>query len=268
MTASPSSDPFNAPREAARRWRELHATGRVSPRAQRALDQLHDLAYNFEVDAQEPRTVEHGWRLDAYCQPLPQEPPGPPVPNGPWETCRRLVEGYEFADPAIVRAVYYRDAPLAEREMLLEARFYGLRFHLGLRIGGTIDEEAAVDGRPIRRWGWNYRTLQGHLEAGQMDYEARKWLDTGEVEFRIDAFSKPAHIANPIVRLGFRIFGRWMQRRFARKALARMQRLVLRSLATPGGPTVAPEDQAVRQIDVRPAAEGGAAAERGLDRAS
>ncbi|MCA1681991.1 MAG: DUF1990 domain-containing protein [Actinobacteria bacterium] len=33
------------------------------------------------------------------------------------------------------------------------------------------DETRDVDGRTVRVWGWNYRTLQGHLEMGQMDYE-------------------------------------------------------------------------------------------------
>jgi uncharacterized protein (UPF0548 family) len=132
---------------------------------------------------------------------------------------------YEFADPAIVRAVYAEDSPFETRDMLLEGRFYGLRFHFGVRVGGLVDDEPVIGGRPARRWGWNYRTLQGHLEAGQMDYEVRKWLDSGEVEFRIHAFSRPAHIPNPVIRLGFRVFGRWVQRRFARHACQRMARL-------------------------------------------
>jgi uncharacterized protein (UPF0548 family) len=77
----------------------------------------------------------------------------------------------------------------------------------------------------VRRWGWNYRTLQGHLEMGQMDYEVHKWLDSGEVQFRIHAFSRPARIPNPVIRLGFRLFGRRVQRRFARHACQRMARL-------------------------------------------
>jgi uncharacterized protein (UPF0548 family) len=149
------------------------------------------------------------------------------------------MRGYAFADPAIVRAIYAEDSPFETRDMLLEGRFYGLRFHLGVRVGGLVDEELAVDGRPLRRWGWNYRTLQGHLEMGQMDYEVRKWLDSGEVEFRIHAFSRPAPIPNPVIRLGFRVFGRWVQRRFARHACARMARLTAAALA-PAAPSPDP----------------------------
>jgi uncharacterized protein (UPF0548 family) len=136
------------------------------------------------------------------------------------------MQRYEFADPSIVRAVYYPDRPLEERDMLLEVRFYGLRFRFGVRVGGVVDETRTVDGREVRVWGWNYRTLQGHLEKGQMDYEVWKWLDTGEVEFRIHAFSRAADIPNPIVRLGFRLFGRREQVRFARRSCERMAVLV------------------------------------------
>jgi uncharacterized protein (UPF0548 family) len=133
---------------------------------------------------------------------------------------------YAFADPAIVRAVYRDDAPLEGRNILLKVRFWGLRFRFGVRIGDVVDETRTVEGREIRVWGWNYATLEGHLEMGQMDYEVWKWLDTGAVEFRIHVVSRQSRAGNPIVRLGFRIFGRREQVRFARRACERMARLV------------------------------------------
>jgi uncharacterized protein (UPF0548 family) len=195
------------------------------PRARRALTTLRDKTFNFDPDQADHFTTATGWHVDDYLQPLPPEPPGPPTPGGSFEVARRLMRDYEFADPAIVRAVYEEDSPFETRDMLLEGRFWGLRFHFGVRVGGLVDEEATLDRRPLRRWGWNYRTLQGHLEMGQMDYEVRKWLDNGEVEFRIHAVSRPAHIPNPVIRLGFRVFGRRVQRRFARHACQRMARL-------------------------------------------
>jgi hypothetical protein len=74
----------------------------------------------------------------------------------------------------------------------------------------------------VRIWGWAYRTLQDHLEMGQMDYQVWKWTDSGEVEFRIHVVSRPASIRNPVIRLGFRLFGRREQIRFARRACERM----------------------------------------------
>jgi uncharacterized protein (UPF0548 family) len=193
-----------------------------TPRLRRALRALRDKGLNYDLEQRSQFTAEKGWRVDDYLQPLPPERPGPPRPGGSFEVARRLVRDYEFADPAIVRAVYDPDRPLEQRDMLLEGRFHGLRFHLGVRVGGVGDEQRTVDGRPVRVWGWNYRTLQGHLEMGQMDYEVWKWLDSGEVDFRIHAVSRPARIPNPIVRLGFRLFGRSVQRRFARRACRRM----------------------------------------------
>ncbi len=191
------------------------------------------IGVNFELEHRDDVTPERGWKIDDYCQPLPDEPPGPPVPGGSWEAARSLMERYEFADPDIVRAVYLADEPLQDRNMLLEGRFYGLRFLLGLRVGGINDQTTEVDGRPVRLWGWNYRTLQGHLEMGQMDYEIWKWLDTGTVEFRIHAFSRAAEIPNPVVRFGFRVFGRHMQRKFARRALTRSPRSPPQNERTP-----------------------------------
>lgn len=129
---------------------------------------------------------------------------------------------YAFADPAIVKALYRPDSPLEGRDILLEVSFWGLRFRFGVRVGEVTDETRDVDGREVRVWGWSYATLRGHLEMGQMSYEAWKWLDTGAVEFRIHVVSRPGTIRNPIVRLGFRLFGRREQVRFARRACERM----------------------------------------------
>jgi hypothetical protein len=60
---------------------------------------------------------------------------------------------------------------------------------------------------------------------GQMDWQVWKWLDTGEVDFRICACSRPAPDPNAIVRLGFRLFGRREQLAFMHNTLDRMERL-------------------------------------------
>jgi uncharacterized protein (UPF0548 family) len=142
-----------------------------------------------------------------------------------------------------VRAVYHPGRPLEGRDMLLEVRFWGLRFRFGVRVGGVIDEVRRVDGRRVRVWGWSYATLPGHLETGQMDYEVWKWLDTGAVEFRIHVVSRASRIGNPIVRFGFRLFGRREQIRFAKRACERMACLVCgeRGVRTAAGIAVGKE---------------------------
>lgn len=138
---------------------------------------------------------------------------------GPWDGPVRVVEitGNGFG--------------LANRNMLLQARFGPLRFLFGCRVGAITDETRIVDGRLVRIWGWSHGTLEGHLERGQMDWLLWKWLDDGAVEFRVHVVSRRATVGNPIVRLGFRLVGRREQQRFARRACVRMGELVERELA-------------------------------------
>ena len=92
------------------------------------------------------------------------------------------------------------------RDMLLELRALGVvKIHVGVRVCEVYDDSRTVADREVRVFGWSYRTLEGHVERGQMDWEVWKWIDTGEVEFHVHAVSTPAPIANPIVRLGFRL---------------------------------------------------------------
>jgi uncharacterized protein (UPF0548 family) len=175
--------------------------------------------------------ARQAWHVDEYCHSLPREPPGEPVPDGSFETAKRLLCDYEFADPTRIRAYYWADAPLQDRDMLLEIRYLLLRVRVGVRISEVWDEVRHGARGTARVWGWVYQTLQGHLERGQMRYEIWKWFDTGEVEYRIHAVSEVARIRNPILYLGFRLVGRREQVQFARRCARRMERLVALSLA-------------------------------------
>ena len=197
----------------------------ASRRAMRALGRLPGRSPNFTPDALEEHDPAQGWRVDDHHVALPGEEPGPPEDDGSWAAAVDVLRDYGFADPSLIRAVYYPSQPLQDRDMLLEGRFLGLSFMLGVRVVATVDETTEIDGRPARAWGWSYATLEGHLEMGRMDYLVVKLCDTGEVSFRIHAVSRPARIPNPLVRLGFRVFGRALQRRFARLAGRRMERL-------------------------------------------
>jgi uncharacterized protein (UPF0548 family) len=202
---------------------DLRVLSRPDPRAQ--LARLRTRGLNFSPQEDGPFTPRYGWRIDNYKRSLPPEPPGAPLPDGTWEAARLLSESFEFADPAIVRAFYDPREPLEARTLLLEVHFWGLRIYAGVRAGAVEDDVRNEDGRRVRVWAWNYRTLEGHFEKGQIDYAVWKWLDSGEVEFRIDAFSRPAWVDQPVVRLGLRMFGRRTQVRFARRACARMGEL-------------------------------------------
>jgi uncharacterized protein (UPF0548 family) len=139
---------------------------------------------------------------------------------------RRLVSQYEFADARILRGMYRSDAGLLGRDMLLGGRVWFLRFYLSGRVTGVIDETRDTEHGPERVWGWCYQTLQGHLEQGRLTYEVIKNLVTGQVAFRVTGYSRRSGIPNPVVRWGFRVFGRWTQQGFYRNIQRRMYRLV------------------------------------------
>lgn len=190
---------------------------------------LRGLAVNYDPDA--PHPSEDGWRHDDFCEPLPPEPPGEPVAGGSFQIAQGLLRDYRVADPRLVRARYDVDAPLEGRDMLLELRFHGLLgIHVGCRVGRVTDERRDVDGRPVRVWGWPYMTLEGHVEEGQMDWEIWKWLDAGDVQFRIHSYSRQAKISNPLIAIGFRLFGQRERERYLTLACERMARFTAEGL--------------------------------------
>jgi uncharacterized protein (UPF0548 family) len=184
------------------------------PGEPRTVADLRDRDYNFHPARLRELVAEEHWHHDDRRQALAAEPPGDPVPGGSFERAKALMRDYAFADGSAVRAIFEQDAPLEGRDMLLVARFLGLDFRLGVRVFEVVDERRTEEGRPVQVWGWSYRTLDGHLERGQMSYETRKWLDSGAVEFRIAALSHRAHVGNPLVRIGFRLLGRREQLKF------------------------------------------------------
>jgi uncharacterized protein (UPF0548 family) len=203
------------------------------PAMRRALEGLRDRPLNFDLTELDSHSRGPGWHLDERSQPLPPEPPGPPEPGGSYEVARRLMLDYEFADPSLVRAIYFADAPLDGRDMLLQLRFLVLRFRVGVRVVAVREGTRTRAGRPVALFGWSYATLEGHLEVGRMDYDVRKWLDSGAVEFRLSAVSRMANIRNPAIRLGFRLFGRREQLKFYRRCGERMARFTEMELRNP-----------------------------------
>jgi len=204
----------------------------MSPRSREAeLASLPDRAVNFDPEALDLDHPPAGWTADDRRQPLESEPPGEPVPGGPWEIAARLIRGYEFADPSLVRARYDGNAPLLGRNMLLELRALGLvSVYVGVRVCEVWDGYEESDGRRARMFGWAYRTLQGHVEQGQMGWQVWKWLDTGEVEFRAHAVSRTAPIANPVIWLGFHLLKRYERGLYLNSTDRRMRELTARAL--------------------------------------
>jgi uncharacterized protein (UPF0548 family) len=223
------------------------------------LDGLRHRGINYDpARAPQDGRADGHWHVDSGDIVLGQEAPGEPAPGGIWEVGCVLVRHYEFADPRILRAAYRGSSELLDRDMLLEGRFYGLRFYLGVRVTRVIDETRDTGAGPQRVWGWSYQTLDGHLEQGRLNYEVIKNTGTGQVIFRVSGYSRMAPIPNLFIRLGFLLFGRLTQRRFYASIQRRVRHLVQAAqrgepLPTPAvradGVVLAPSDASAHPLE-------------------
>jgi uncharacterized protein (UPF0548 family) len=224
-----------------------------------ALSSLRDRTINYDpARAPQDGRPDGHWHVDSADTVIGREPPGAPLPGGAWATACLLVKQYEFAEPRILRAVYRAGDDLLGRDMLLEGRFFGLRFYLGVRVTGVTDQARDGDAGREQVWGWSYQTLQGHLEQGRLSYEVIKNLATGQVVFRVTGYSRRAPIPSPVVRWGFAVFGRWTQQRFYRAIQRRLRGLLQQAqhgeplpapAARPGGIAIAPSDVTAHPLD-------------------
>jgi hypothetical protein len=201
---------------------------------------------NYDYENVREYTSATGWRIDHYATDLPAEAPGPPAAHGAFAAAQEVMRRYAFPPPDLITGYFDPSQPLSTRIMVLRAHFLVFNFYFGVRVVDVIDEvtQASPDG-PERVWGYGYRTLEGHFEKGQINFSLHKNLATGAVQFRIKAMSQPGHIRNPFYWLGFKLFGRTLQRRFAHQSLLRMRRLVTEALA-----------QRVAQPKTMPASQG------------
>ncbi len=206
--------------------------GELDPRRRARLRGLADRRPNFDFAALAEPREEEGWQCDDMVVPLPPEPSGVPVAPGSWQVARDLMDSYQLADPGVVTSTHDEAAPLPGRDMLLRISFRGLVLWSGVRIGESYEETRDVEGQQVRVFGWSYDTLEGHFEEGRMHYELWKWLDSGMVEFRLRAVSRPARNGPLLPRLGFRLVGRSHQLRFYRQICRRVRRLTEAQLET------------------------------------
>ena len=106
--------------------------------------------------------------------------------------------------------------PLQKGEVVaVIARTAGVWWLNACRIVYVIDEPG-----PVRRFGFAYGTLPGHLESGEERFLLEWDQNEGDVSYDILAFSRPNHV---LAKLGYP-FVRRMQKRFARDSAASMKR--------------------------------------------
>ena len=192
------------------------------------LAELREARPNFD-ERPERMTPEHVWTVDGDDRPIAHEPPGPPLPDGPFARARRAMINYDFSDPRIVVGYFDPSGPLANREMLLEIKSFGLRFLAGARVD-TIRDEADEH---RTSFGFRYETLEGHFEQGVEWFLLSKNHASGEVRFRIQAHWRMGDFPTWWSRLGFLVLGESSRARWRRQAVARLRRLAYRPVEGP-----------------------------------
>lgn len=183
------------------------------------LRRLAALPFNFDAAA-DPADSGH-WFVDEYSAPLPAEDPGDVEPGGPFEIARAFLYDYRFPNPRRVIGYFDPEAPLLGRNLLLRAFFGGFVFEFGVRVVRVVDERVDSPRGPVATWGYAYRTLAGHWEQGEICFCVEKEIDSGRVSVRTRSYSRIGTIPNLVHRIGFQVFGRSLQREFARDCVHR-----------------------------------------------
>ena len=188
--------------------------------------QAHDLSRWQARPLPDHRRPDWAFR-DHMSVRLAQEPPGPPLADGPFERVERSIFGYRIFVPVI-------GLPVLAREPLQLGDTVGLRYRflpgLDIFFASRVIEVFRRQGDPVRS-GFVYRTLPHHPETGEETFQVSKDLESGEVRLTIHAWSHPGMwLAWLILPLG-----RAIQHRAARHA-----RSFLSQVASTSGSTQAP----------------------------
>lgn len=121
-------------------------------------------------------------------------------------------------------AIEPKSAPIREGTVVaVLMHVVGLWWLNAARIVYVFDER-----EPVRRFGFAYGTLTGHVERGEERFSI-EWLGDDTVWYDIRAFSRPRYW---VVRLGY-ILARRLQRRFVLDSRASMLRAVAHVAAPP-----------------------------------
>ncbi len=167
------------------------------------------------------------WRTDTFSVVLDRSRPDVAHTTDPWfERGRDALWSYAMVDPAIVRAAWWADAPLLGRRLVQEGRFGPLRLRMATEVAAVVDGVVEVEGRTATVAGFEYRTLEGHLEDGWQSWQLWRWHDTGVLEHRGHTISRLAAIDSALISLGMRVFGRGMQRLAGMRSTARLRAIV------------------------------------------
>ena len=162
------------------------------------------------------RGVELGPRAsdnrDRHALVVGTEPPGPPLPDGPFRRVADAIAEYRIFPPSLVDRVL-------ERSPLQTGDTVGLSYHAcpGIKLFMACRVLDVFDGPKENSWrsGFDYRTLEGHAALGEETFAVEKEMTTGEVTASLTSWSRPS---DWLMRLGYP-YARWCQRHAGRSAV-------------------------------------------------
>lgn len=177
------------------------------------LSDLSDLSYNFDLNYLNSESP--GWYHDRYCEridisKIASTATAPII----IKRIKEYLKNYKFPDPKLVRSYFDPNSNMEGRNMLIEGKFLWVKVYFPVRISEVIDTRDS--------FGYSYRTLEGHWEKGQISFFINA-INKYAVEIKIESVSQPAHIERWDYRIGFKLFGRYLQRKFAKSCIKRIK---------------------------------------------
>lgn len=142
-----------------------------------------------------------GDHLDLHQRVVGQEPPGPPLEQGPHRRVAKKILAYHVFPDRVISGVVDR-VPVEVGDTI------GAAFHLGPGVdvffASRVSERFDGETNGLWRTGFTYQTLVGHPELGQETFSVEKNLSTGQVMVALRAWSRPgtwlARLTRPLAR--------------------------------------------------------------------
>jgi len=134
---------------------------------------------------------------DLYARIVGTEPPGDPLPDGPFRRVASAILDYRVFPLSVLTPVLAKTPVSVGDTVGLTYRLLpGLRMFVASRVIATFDEPTANGWKT----GFTYRTLKGHAELGEEVFAVEKDRATGEVAASLTSWSRPGHW---LTRLGY-----------------------------------------------------------------
>ncbi len=155
---------------------------------------------------------------DRHALVVANEPPGEPLPDGPFRRVASAISEYRIFPPHLVDRVLKRTPMQVGDTVGLSYRLApGIRLFFASRVIDVFETTQAN----AYRSGFTYRTLQGHIEFGEETFAVEKDMTTGAVTASLTAWSRPGHW---LTRLGYP-YARWCQLHAGRSAVEHLKQV-------------------------------------------